>query len=128
MAKTKFYLKKRYFIRMLLVLIILECIRLLLHYLENTLNLNVFSGLILLLLFYYSVVSNKRFLVRLPLQNRHTVLFFVMVLVQIPLQLYVIWFQLRWYFTSGSLPIEVVSLGSYIAKICAQIISFIDGF
>ena len=127
MAKTKFYLKKRYFIRMLLVLIILECIRLLLHYLENTLNLNVFSGLILLL-FYYSVVSNKRFLVRLPLQNRHTVLFFVMVLVQIPLQLYVIWFQLRWYFTSGSLPIEVVSLGSYIAELCAQIISFIDGF
>lgn len=119
--------KKRYFLRMLLVLIALEVVRLFLHFLENTLEWTLFSGILLLILFYLSLVSNKRFLIRLPLRSKYSILFFVMVFIQIPLQIYVIWFQLRWYFSLGSFPIEVVSLGSYTIKCCSSVSSFLEG-
>ena len=119
--------KKRYFLRMVLILITLEAVRISLHFLEGTLKWNLFVGILLLSLFYLSLVSNRRFLIRLPFRSRYSILFFVMVFVQIPLQLYVIWFQLRWYLTLGSFPIEVVSLGSYIVKLCTWISSFLGG-
>ena len=109
--------KKRYFLRMVLLLIALECVRIYLHFLEGTLKWNVFAGVLLLVFFYLSLVSNRGFLIKLLLRSKYSILYLFVFFIQIPLQLYVIWFQLRWYFTLGSFPIEVVSLGSYIIKL-----------
>ena len=107
-------LKKIMFLRLVVILAVLEFLRLCFFFISGKFSIGLVLGLLFFVVAYFSILRNRKFLVNVPVRSRNGMLFLMVVFFSVPVQIMYISFQMYYYVKNGVFPMDLISFSTYV--------------
>ena len=90
-------LKKIMFLRLVVILAVLEFLRLCFFLISGRFSIGLVLGLLFFVVAYFSILRNRKFLVNVPVRSRNGMLFLMVAFFSVPVQIMYISLQMYYY-------------------------------
>ena len=107
-------LKKIMFLRLVVILAVLEFLRLCFFLIDGQFSIGLVLGLLFFVVSYFSILRNRKFLVNVPVRSRNGMLFLMIAFFSVPVQIMYISCQMYYYVKNGVFPMELISFSTYV--------------